>query len=143
MLFLVMKMQYKKGRTFMLRAPEDEELLGFINDFCEKNEIKMATLNAIGSLKKATLGYFSVEKGKYEEIEVKDVHELLLANGNVSIKDGKPFAHVHAILGYKDGSVVGGHLIRGTVFVAELYIEELKGEPLERVPYGNLHLWRT
>ncbi len=143
MLFLVTKMQYQKGRTFMFRVPEDEELVSFINDFCEKNEIKMATLNAIGSLKNATLGYFNVEKGKYEEIEVKDVHELLLANGNMSIKDGKPFAHVHAILGSKNGSVVGGHLIRGTVFVAELYIEELKGEPLERVPYGNLHLWKT
>ena len=102
----------------------------------------MATLSAIGSLKKAKLGYFDISKGKYEEIAVEDVHELLLATGNVSIKEGKPFSHIHAILGYKDGSVKGGHLLKATVFVAELYIEELKGDVLERVPHGNLHLWK-
>ncbi len=135
-------MEYEKGRTFLFRVPEDEELVSYVNEFCDKNGIKMATLNAIGSLKKAKLGYFNIEKGKYEEIEVEDVHELLLATGNVSIKDGKPFSHIHAILGYKDGSVKGGHLIQGKVFVAELYIEELKGDVLERVPFGNLHLWK-
>ena len=135
-------MEYEKGRTFLFRVPEDEELVSYVNKFCDKNGIKMATLSAIGSLKKAKLGYFDISKGKYEEIDVEDVHELLLATGNVSIKDGKPFSHIHAILGYKDGSVKGGHLIQGRVFVAELYIEELKGDMLERVPHGNLHLWK-
>ncbi len=135
-------MEYEKGRTFLFRVPEDEELVSYVNKFCDKNGIKMATLSAIGSLKKAKLGYFDISKGKYEEIDVEDVHELLLATGNVSIKDGKPFSHIHAILGYKDGSVKGGHLLKGTVFVAELYIEELKGDVLERVPHGNLHLWK-
>ncbi len=135
-------MEYEKGRTFLFRVPEDEELVSYVNKFCDKNGIKMATLSAIGSLKKAKLGYFDISKGKYEEIDVEDVHELLLATGDVSIKDGKPFSHIHAILGYKDGSVKGGHLLKGTVFVAELYIEELKGDVLERVPHGNLHLWK-
>ncbi len=135
-------MEYEKGRTFLFRVPEDEELVSYVNKFCDKNGIKMATLGAIGSLKKAKLGYFDIIKGRYEEIDVEDVHELLLAIGNVSIKDGKPFSHIHAILGYKDGSVKGGHLIQGRVFVAELYIEELKGDMLERVPHGNLHLWK-
>ncbi|EDY36429.1 conserved domain protein [Aciduliprofundum boonei T469] len=134
-------MEYEKGRTFLFRVPEDEELVSYVNKFCDKNGIKMATLSAIGSLKKAKLGYFDISKGKYEEIAVEDVHELLLATGNVSIKEGKPFSHIHAILGYKDGSVKGGHLLKATVFVAELYIEELKGDVLERVPHGNLHLW--
>ena len=134
-------MKYEKGRTYLFRVPEDEELVSYVNEFCSKKGIKMATLSAIGSLKKAKLGYFSIEKRKYEEIDVEDVHELLLVTGNVSIKDGKPFSHIHAILGYKDGSVKGGHLIQGKVFVAELYIEELKGNALERVPHGNLHLW--
>ncbi|ADD09123.1 PPC domain-containing DNA-binding protein [Candidatus Aciduliprofundum boonei] len=135
-------MEYEKGRTFLFRVPEDEELVSYVNKFCDKNGIKMATLSAIGSLKKAKLGYFDISKGKYEEIAVEDVHELLLATGNVSIKEGKPFSHIHAILGYKDGSVKGGHLLKATVFVAELYIEELKGDVLERVPHGNLHLWK-
>lgn len=40
--------------------------------------------------------------------------------------------------------VFGGHLIRGEVFVAEVYIEELIGKPLERKDMGNnLWLWET
>ncbi len=135
-------MNFKKGRTFMLRVPEDADLLGFINQFAEKNEIKTGILQAIGSLKNAKIGYYSIELGRYEEIEIKGVHELLMAAGNISLKDGEPFVHVHVILGDERGNVRGGHLIEGRVFVAELYIEELAGGNLERVPQGNLSLWR-
>ncbi len=135
-------MEYGKGRTFMLRVPEDEELVSFINKFAEEKGIKTGVFKAIGSLKNAILGYFNIELGRYQEIEINEVHELLLASGNISLKDGKPFAHVHVILGDHKGNAKGGHLVRGKVFVTELYVEELVGEPLERVPHGNLTLWR-
>lgn len=136
-------MELKKGRTFMLRVPEDEDLLGFINIFARENGIKTGILQAIGSLKSAKIGYYSIELGKYKKIEIKNLHELLMAAGNISLKDGEPFAHVHVMLGDENGNVKGGHLIEGKVFVAELYIEELVGGNLERVPYGNLSLWRV
>lgn len=45
--------------------------------------------------------------------------------GNVSLKDGEPFVHVHVVLSRKDMTTLGGHLIKGRVnpFI-ELVIEE-------------------
>ena len=62
--------------------------------------------------------------------------------GNISLKDGEPFAHIHVALGDPEGRVYGGHLISGEVFVAEVFVQELLGEPLERKPQENgLALW--
>jgi predicted DNA-binding protein with PD1-like motif len=62
--------------------------------------------------------------------------------GNISLKDGEPFAHIHVSLGGPDGKLYGGHLVEGEVFVAEVFIQELLGEPLERKPQDNgLSLW--
>jgi len=135
--------EYEKGRIFLLRVPEGEELVEYIKKFAEKKGIKMAVISAIGSLKRAKLGYFNIGWGRYEVFTATGIHELIAATGNISLKDGKPFPHIHALLGEHDGSTVGGHLIEGDVFVAEVYIEELKGEPLERVPHGNLALWKA
>jgi hypothetical protein len=35
--------------------------------------------------------------------------------GNLAIREGKPFAHLHATAGLEDFSVVGGHLFGGNV----------------------------
>ncbi|MEO2152751.1 MAG: DUF296 domain-containing protein, partial [Thermococcus sp.] len=78
----------------------------------------------------------------YKRIELFGTFELLTLLGNVSIKDGRPFAHLHVTLGNASGDVFGGHLMRGEVFVAELYVQELLGEPLVRKERGNnLSLW--
>ncbi len=129
------------GKAFLVRCPEDANLPKFVEKFSEENGIKVGIVNAIGTLKSAKLGYFNSEKGKYEEIPVDGMHELLSAMGNISIKDGKPFAHIHAVLGDEKGNTKGGHLLEGKVFVAEVFILELKGEVLERRKDGALYLW--
>lgn len=126
----------------MLRAPEDAELVSFINEFAEKKGIRMGIFNVIGSLKKAKIGYFDTNERKYQVIELSETHELIATMGNISLKDGKPFAHVHAVLGDEKGNTKGGHLVEGIIFVAEIFIQELIGEPLERKPQeSGLALW--
>lgn len=36
--------------------------------------------------------------------------------GNITLKDGKPFLHLHGTFGRRDMSVIGGHVISATVF---------------------------
>lgn len=135
-------MEYKLGRSFLLRAPEDAELVSFINEFAEKKGIRVGIFNVIGSLKKAKIGYFDTNERKYQVIELSETHELIATMGNISLKDGKPFAHVHAVLGDEKGNAKGGHLVEGIIFVAEIFIQELIGEPLERKPQeSGLALW--
>ena len=37
--------------------------------------------------------------------------ELLSLFGDVALKDGKPIVHAHAVIGKKDGTAHGGHLL--------------------------------
>ena len=70
---------------------------------------------------------------------------MCVLEGNISLKDGKPFAHIHLVLSDEEGRSIGGHCFEGCyVFVCELVIRELIGEELYRVPQeecGGLNLW--
>ncbi|WP_457741843.1 PPC domain-containing DNA-binding protein [Thermococcus sp.] len=135
-------MEFTPGRVFLLRVPEGEDLVAFVNRFAEKRSIKTAIVKGIGSLRNPVVGYYSEETKSYKRIELFGIFELLSLLGNVSLRDGRPFAHLHVTLGNANGDVFGGHLIEGEVFVTELYIQELLGEPLVRKDRGNnLSLW--
>ncbi len=135
-------MEFSIGRSFLFRVPEGGELLSFINRFAEAKGIKTGTVNAIGSLKNPKIGYFDEGAGEYRVIELTGTYELVSLMGNISIKDGKPFAHIHVALGDSEGKLWGGHLSEGEVFVAEVFIQELLGGTLERKERENgLSLW--
>jgi predicted DNA-binding protein with PD1-like motif len=49
--------------------------------------------------------------------------------GNISLKDGKPFVHIHVTGGSGVGPTVTGHLMDGTeVYMIEAYFRVLEGE---------------
>jgi len=136
-------MEYDVKKVHVFRIPEGSEMLSFINDYAERKGIRMGLVFAIGSLKNPRIGYFIEEEEKYLTISLKGSYELLSAQGNISLKDNKPFAHVHVILGDKEGRAYGGHLIEAEVFVAEVAVVELSGnEPLKRdFTLKGLSLW--
>ncbi|NJE25047.1 DUF296 domain-containing protein [Thermococcus sp. MV5] len=135
-------MRFSKGRAFLFRVPEGKELLSFINKFAKKHNVLIGTVSVIGTLRDPKIGYFEEDKKQYKVIELKGTYELVSALGNISLKDDEPFAHIHVSLGDKEGRMLGGHLVEGEVFVAEVFIQELLGELLERKPKENgLALW--
>jgi len=117
--------------VFIFRIPEGKELVKEIEKFASENDIKCGGVMVIGALKNARIGYYDPKMKKYIEMDVDEQVELLSAIGNISLKEGKVFLHLHAVLGKRDFSVVGGHLIKGEVFVAEVIIQKFSGK-LER-----------
>ncbi len=130
-------------RSFLIRVPEDEVLPDYLAKLAEEKGIVKAYVSGIGTFKEARLGYLSLEKQGYEMIDVREFTELLSLSGNISLSaDGKPSIHLHVVLGRRDGSVVGGHLLEARVFLAELYIQELPGPVLKRQPWKyGLAVW--
>jgi len=63
--------------------------------------------------------------------------------GNVSLKDGEPFVHAHAVLSDEKGNTRAGHLLEGIVFAAEVHLSQLEGPKLERKydEVTGLSLW--
>ncbi|RWK43465.1 PPC domain-containing DNA-binding protein [Mesorhizobium sp.] len=103
-------------RTFVVVLDPGEEAFAALSAFAVDHDIGGASLTALGAFEKATVGWFDIDEKTYRKIPVLEQCEVLSAIGDVAIgDDGKPSLHVHAVLGLRDGSTKGGHLLDGIV----------------------------
>jgi hypothetical protein len=137
--------EFNPSKNFLARVEHNSDLIQSITDLAEKEKIAIATITAVGALKKAKLGFYNQEKHEYQQITIDSPHEIACCIGNISTKDGRPFVHAHAVLADENGNTKAGHLLEGTVFAAEVHLCELKGEELERKydKVTGLTLWKT
>ncbi len=87
-----------------------DEVVSGLKRWAEREQVRAARFTAIGAFQSATLAYFDWEKKEYLTIPVTEQVEVLVLTGDIAWKDGEPVAHVHVVLGRRDGSTVGGHL---------------------------------
>jgi len=133
--------QYKPDEELILSLKPDADLIQSITELAAHRRIETASFAAIGALKRAKLGYYDQKKNRYREIKVDSPHEMVSCVGNISLKDGEPFAHVHVVLADATGNTRAGHLLEGIVFVAEVHLRTLEGPKLERKYDEPTGLW--
>lgn len=98
-------------RTYALIMENGDEAMSSLQRFCEEQNIETARFTAIGAFSAATLGYFDWETKDYEKIPMREQVEVLTLAGDVALHEGKPKLHAHVVLGKRDGSACGGHLL--------------------------------
>src|SRR5262245_46640844 len=115
-----------QGDTHVLVLEIGEELVESILRYAEQMKIKAASIHAIGAIRNFELGYYVLDQKQYLRKKVDEIVELISCSGNLAIKDGKPFVHVHVSVGLRDFSVIGGHLFSAIVAVtAEVILTPL------------------
>lgn len=116
-------------RVFAVVLDAGEEAFACISRFANDHAISAASITAIGAFQTATVGFFDVETKSYEEIPVDEQSEVLSLIGDIAEgDDGRASLHVHAVLGLRDGSTKGGHLLRATVRpTLEVIVTEMPG----------------
>lgn len=98
-------------RTFAVILQTNDEAMGCLKQFAEKERIGGAQVTAIGALSRAKLAYFDWETKKYQPIQVDEQVEVASLVGDIAVgPDNKPSVHVHAVLGKRDGMALAGHL---------------------------------
>lgn len=123
----------QQGRILMGRVPHDADLLQWLTHFVQENHIRLGEISLIGAVKKAVLGYYHQDRQEYEQLVIDRPLEIANGTGNVSLKDGKPFVHLHVTLADDRGTAFGGHVAEGTrVFACEVIIREFTGAELSR-----------
>ena len=91
-----------------------------------------AFVTGLGVIKDVTIAFFHIELKNYKEMKLKGAVEMLSLNGSISWEGDEPVIHLHAVLGFEDGSVMGGHLLGANIGVTgEIFIHKT-GERLER-----------
>jgi len=112
-------------RNFVIALESGDRLIESITRFGREERLAAAEFTAIGALASVKLAYFNWETKEYDEIPVNEQVELLSLNGRVTLPegadpespdfDGDPHLHVHCVLGRRDGTTIGGHLMEAEV----------------------------
>jgi predicted DNA-binding protein with PD1-like motif len=111
-------------RRFEIILSKGDDVIAGLNQFAEKNNIKIADFTAVGAFSKATLGWFDPEKRAFRQFPLNEEMEIASLTGNVRPnRNGKPEVHVHCVVLTGDGVAHAGHLVEGTISLTmQLYM---------------------
>lgn len=122
-------MNYRRfGDTIVARLDRGEEITAQLKELAQKESIKLASVQALGSVNDFTAGVFDIEEKKFYPNHFTGAFEISSLFGTITTKDGAYYGHVHMTVGDKEGKVFGGHLIEGTIAATcEMFITILEG----------------
>ena len=128
------------GSAAFVSLERGEDLLDGLNRAVADLGFQAATIQVIGGLDEAKVGYFDREVKQYREISTGHV-EISSGLGNVSLRDDQPFIHLHLALSGPTGTTLGGHAMEGCkAFVVEAYFRKLDGPAPTRVENEDIGL---
>lgn len=137
-------MKHKKaGSTYIIRLDRGEKVIETLTRFCEKRKVRFAHFQGIGTCRRAELGFFQMEKGRYKFKKLPGDYEITSLTGNVSPLDGKPFIHAHIVISGSDFLARGGHLKEAEVLATcEIVLCPLPAALVRKPdPGSGLNLW--
>ena len=129
----------------MARLSHGADLLEELAALAADLGVQAGVLEVIGAVQTLVLGYYHQDCNEYETLDLPGHWEIAAGQGNVSMRDGAPFVHLHIVASGPDGRAVGGHVMPGTkIFAAEASLRALDGdEQPTRLPDDDtgLALW--
>ena len=122
-------MDYRRfDDTIVVRLDKGEEICHQILAVAQKEQITAASVSGIGAVSDLVVGLFDPKKKQFGENHFTDYYEVTALNGNLSVKDGAPYLHLHMSCADARGHMFGGHLTRATIsLTGEIFIRVLNG----------------
>lgn len=109
-------MEYRKfNNTIVARIDKGEEILDKIKEIANKENIKLANINALGATNDFTVGVFKTAEKKYYSNNFTGDFEIVSLTGTINTMNGEFYSHIHMSAGNDKGEVFGGHLNRAIV----------------------------
>jgi uncharacterized protein len=102
-------------RTYALIFETGDEVMSRLLGFARDNNLAASRMTAIGAFSRVTLGYFDWQHKTYEKIILDEQVEVLSLIGDIALKGNDRQIHAHVVVGKRDGSAHGGHLLDADV----------------------------
>jgi predicted DNA-binding protein with PD1-like motif len=121
----------KEKDHYLLILEKGEELTRSLTEFVTREGIHGGVVRGLGGVTNVHLGFFDTEKKEYLRKEFDGFYELASLVGDISLVDGKPFCHLHAVISDSEMRTFAGHLLSARISVTgEIMITP--GEKVER-----------
>ncbi|HSD12069.1 MAG TPA: DUF296 domain-containing protein [Patescibacteria group bacterium] len=135
-----MKTRRENDGTIIVNLERGEMLRAAVESLAAANGVVCARVAAIGALEAPELGYYRLDRKEYVRRTFPGILELVSLEGNLALREGKPFLHAHVSVSGEDFAAHGGHLFDARVgVVVEMFITPY-ATPLARVMRGDVGL---
>lgn len=116
------------GDRYVVSVANHAELSEAIMSFCTATGIAAGSITGIGAVNEATLRFFDPATKQYVDKTFAEQMEVANLTGNVSQMNGRPYIHLHCVLGRADYSALAGHLLTAHINGAcEIEVSALDG----------------
>jgi len=101
------------AHTYQVRFSPGDEVLSGLTDLARREGITSAQITGLGGLSTALLAFGDPSIGGFvfKLIPIDEKSELVSLDGTISMRDGEPYVHIHAVVALSDGSTRGGHVL--------------------------------
>ena len=123
-------MEYRRfDKTIVMRIDRGEEILTQLKAMALKENIKLASVRALGATDDFTVGVFKVAEKKYYANHFTGDFEIVSLTGTISTMNGEYYVHLHMSAGDEQGRVFGGHLNEAIISATcEMVVEIIDGQ---------------
>ena len=123
-------MEYKKfNNQYVIRIDKGEEICAKLKEVAQKENIKLASIQALGAINDFTVGVFKTKEKKYYANEFKGDYEIVSLTGTINTMNGEYYSHMHLSAGNDQWEVFGGHLNKAIVSATcEMVIQVINGQ---------------
>src|SRR4051794_28309351 len=102
-------------RHFLIMFDNGDEVTAGLVQFAAEQEVYHATFQALGAFERSTIAFFNLSTKEYEKTDIDEQVEVMSLIGNIALFEGKPKLHAHVVIGKRDLTAHGGHLIEAYV----------------------------
>ena len=103
-------------KTFAVVFDKGDEVASGLLAFAKENKLSASHFTAIGAFERVTLGLFERERKDYKRISIDEQVEVLSLVGDIALDGDEPKVHAHVVVGKRDGTAHGGHLLEARVW---------------------------
>ncbi|HWB61733.1 MAG TPA: PPC domain-containing DNA-binding protein [Chthoniobacteraceae bacterium] len=113
-------------KRWALIFDKGDEIVETLTAFAKEQKLDASHFTGIGAFDHVTLGYFDRARKDYEHIPIEEQVEVLSLIGDIAVNEkSEPVIHMHAVLGKRDGTAHGGHVLKAKVWpTIELIVSE-------------------
>ena len=91
------------------------EVMEQLKNFAKDQKLRASQFTAIGAFSEAIVGFFDFSIKDYEKTPIQEQVEVLVLTGDISLFKDEYKVHAHVVLGKRDGTAHGGHLVKAIV----------------------------